>query len=76
MNERTRRRANQLRKAGSTVNEKEVQQDIETRDFIDSTRTDGPLTCPDGAIVIDTSSMSMEEVVNLMEEEVKTLLSS
>ena len=76
VNERTRRRANQLRKAGSTVNEKEVQQDIETRDFIDSTRTDGPLTCPDGAIVIDTSSMSMEEVVNFMEEEVKTLLSS
>jgi len=76
VDERTRRRANQLRKAGSSVKEEEVQQDIETRDLIDSTRTDGPLTCPDGAIVIDTSSLSMEEVVDLMEEEVNTLLST
>lgn len=75
VNERTKRRAKQLRARGATVNEDVVQQDIETRDYIDLTREDGPLTCPDGATIIDTSSMSMTEVVDLMETEVTALLS-
>jgi len=74
VNERTKRRVNQLRQTGATVNDEEVQRDIETRDQIDSTRATSPLVCPNGAIVIDTSTMTITEVVNAMELEVTALL--
>ncbi len=74
VNERTKRRVKQLRASGTQVNDEEVQQDIELRDQIDSTRTDGPLTCPEGAIIIDTSSMTMTEVVDMMEAKVTDIL--
>ncbi len=74
VDERTKRRVKQLRDAGTSVDDSVVQQDIESRDQIDSTRTDGPLTCPDGAIIIDTSSMSKTEVVDAMESEVNMFL--
>ena len=76
MEERTRRRAKQLRAAGQTVEESHVTADIERRDHLDTTRSDGPLICPDGAIIIDTSDKVMEEVVDLMEEVVNTQLNS
>jgi cytidylate kinase len=72
--ERTRRRVKQLQESGSTVNTEEVRRNIETRDHIDSTREDSPLVCPDGAIVIDTSRMTITEVVDAMESEVTALL--
>lgn len=75
VDERTKRRVKQLRASGTDVNDVEVQQDIETRDQLDSTRTDGPLTCPEGATIIDTSSMTMTEVVDVMETKVATVLS-
>ena len=64
----------QLREAGTSVKKEVVQQDIESRDQIDSTRMDGPLTCPEGAIIVDTSTISLTEVVDVMESEVKALL--
>ena len=72
--ERTKRRVKQLKESGATVNAEEVQRDIETRDQIDSTRATSPLVCPDGAIVIDTSTMTITEVVDAMELEVIALL--
>ena len=75
MDERTKRRVKQLREAGATVEDAQVHQDISTRDKIDSTRVDGPLACPHGAIVIDTSDKSMMDVVDLMEKSVKVYLS-
>ncbi|MBT5137039.1 MAG: (d)CMP kinase [Phycisphaerae bacterium] len=72
--ERTRRRVKQLRDAGNTVQDKEIQLDIESRDKLDSSRADGPLICPDGAIIINTSSLSKEEVVSTMESEVHSRL--
>jgi cytidylate kinase len=74
MGERTKRRVKQLRKSGMQVEDAQVQQDISQRDIIDSTRADGPLSCPEGAIVIETSSKSMMEVVDVMEEAVKAFL--
>jgi CMP/dCMP kinase len=74
MDERTKRRVKQLRESGKTVGDAQVHQDISTRDKIDSTRTDGPLTCPTGAIIIDTSDKTMVEVVDLMEESVRSVL--
>jgi cytidylate kinase len=44
------------------------------RDRIDSTRSDGPLVCPDDAIVIDTSELSIEGVIDEMERVVRDRL--
>lgn len=41
----------------------EVLADLNRRDRIDSTRAASPLTIPDGAVVIDTSDLGFEEVV-------------
>lgn len=74
IDERTKRRVKQLEESGKAVENAQVQQDISARDQIDSTRIDGPLTCPLGAIVIDTSEKTLEEVVDLMEESVRAVL--
>jgi cytidylate kinase len=74
MDERTKRRVKQLRESGKTVENSQVLQDISERDKIDSTRTDGPLICPEGAIVIDTSNKTMMEVVDSMEQSVRAVL--
>ena len=40
-----------------------VANDLERRDRYDSTRAVSPLTVPDGAVVVDTSDLAFEEVV-------------
>ena len=42
----------------------ETIQEIELRDFKDSTRKESPLRKSEDAVEIDTSNMSIEEVVN------------
>ena len=49
----------------------EVKRMILKRDEIDSKREVSPLSIPEGAIVIDNSFLSIEEVVKIMEEKVK-----
>ena len=76
MDERTNRRVKQLRELGSEVEVETVQQDIQARDYIDSTREASPLICPDGAIRIDTSDKTIEEVTDIMEDAVRSFLSA
>jgi cytidylate kinase len=64
---RARRRIAQLAELGTHVEEAQVISDIRERDRIDSTRADGPLKRPDGAIEIDTSDLSIEQVVGRLE---------
>jgi cytidylate kinase len=64
---RARRRLAQLAESGTHVEESAVVNDIRERDRIDSTRADGPLTRPKGAIEIDTSDLSIEQVVDRLE---------
>ena len=72
--ERTKRRVRQLSEAGTTVDGEQVHQDIVSRDQIDSTREKDPLVCPSGAVVVDTSNMTLIEVVNLLEKSVRAIL--
>ena len=44
------------------------------RDRIDSSRSDGPLVCPDDAIVIDTSELTIDGVIDEMERVVRDRL--
>ncbi len=46
-----------------------VAENIKKRDKIDSTRKTAPLTIPEGAIVIDTTSLSPEEVLKVVIKE-------
>ncbi len=55
---RARRRSQQT---GESL--EEVLVDLNRRDRLDSTRQASPLTVPDGAVVVDTSALTFEEVV-------------
>ena len=71
---RARRRVEQLAAKGQDVDLDAVTADIEQRDRIDSTRSDGPLIRPEGAIDLDTSEMSIDQVVEAMVEAVESVM--
>ncbi len=64
---RTQRRVNQLAEAGMPADRDRISSEILERDRIDSTRCDGPLVRPQGAILIDTSHLTREQVVRELE---------
>lgn len=64
---RARRRSDQLRDAGRQVDEGQILQAIQRRDTRDRQRSNGPLICPPDTQRIDTSQMSIEQVVDLLE---------
>jgi cytidylate kinase len=68
---RARRRAAQLRDAGKEADEGEILQSILARDHKDSHRKDGPLICPDDAQRIDTSEMTLDQVLDEIERRVR-----
>jgi len=61
--ERARRRYQEMVEKGIATTLEAVVENIRTRDHIDSTREDSPLRKAPGAIVIDASSLSVEQVV-------------
>jgi len=69
-----RRRIEQLGK-GNDMTEDEVIAEIKNRDIIDSGREDSPLTRVDDAIVIDTTDMAFEAVVDKLVNIVKSKVS-
>lgn len=64
--ERMRRRSAQMRLAGKDVDEEELLQMILKRDYDDQARTIAPLCKAEDATVIDTSVLSIDEVVAKM----------
>ncbi len=70
------RRVDQLRARGVMANLDEVQSGIEQRDLLDATRPDAPLIKPEGAIVINTDHLTLDEVVDHLEAEVRKSLES
>ena len=65
---RAARRAEQLRDKGTEIDERKLLQEIIERDRKDSSRTDGPLIRPEGALVVDTSPLSLDQVVEHLEK--------
>ncbi|MBK7404975.1 MAG: (d)CMP kinase [Phycisphaerales bacterium] len=65
------RRAEQLRADGRGADEAALLAEIIERDRSDSTRHDGPLICPEDAVVIDTSLLTRDQVVERLEGEVR-----
>jgi CMP/dCMP kinase len=62
--ERARRRVAQLRARGETVEPAHVLGEILERDKRDAGRTVGPLAVPRDAVVIDTTSITREQVID------------
>lgn len=63
LQERTQRRIRELQAKGYEVNEEEIKNDIENRDYRDSHREVGALKILPDSIIIDTSDLSIEEAV-------------
>jgi CMP/dCMP kinase len=64
MEERVKRRKIQLEEKNQVIDTKSIENEINSRDTIDSSRKDSPLIIPEDGIEIDTSTMSIDEVVN------------
>jgi cytidylate kinase len=64
--ERARRRFRDFVARGRVVTEREVLEEIEVRDRLDSTRRDAPLLQAADAHYLDTTGMTTEEVVGAL----------
>jgi cytidylate kinase len=68
--ERVRRRYKELEAQGLMVTMESVASDLRNRDEIDSTREHSPLKKADDAVYVDTTDMTIEEVVKGMLREI------
>ena len=73
---RARRRVEQMRAQGRPADYEAVLRAIQQRDHLDETRSDGPLVCPQGAIRVDTSGLSLDQVVSELERIVRGAVES
>lgn len=64
--ERARRRAAEMALKGQPCDIAQIEKEIEARDYRDSHRENSPLTIAEDAIVIDSSDMTIEEVIAKM----------
>lgn len=69
---RAKRRAEQLRQEGRAAEESQVLVGIQERDRRDTGRSEGPLICPEDAIRVDTSDLTLDQVVDRLEAHVRT----
>jgi cytidylate kinase len=66
LEERVRRRYSELLTRGGSADHKTVAGDLVVRDRQDQERTIAPLKAPEDAILVDSTCMSVEEVVEEM----------
>ena len=69
--ERARRRCEQLREKGQQVDYQEILEQIRKRDHDDSSRSLAPLTPARDAIIVDSSEMGINEVVDFMTNRIR-----
>jgi cytidylate kinase len=60
---RAKRRHKQLKEKGVDVNLDRLTKEIEERDRRDKERAEAPLTVPDGAVLIDSSDLTIDQVI-------------
>ncbi len=68
--ERARRRCRQLREKGMAADEREILAQIRRRDEEDSRRSLAPMKAAADALILDTSTLTIEQVVHRMLEKV------
>jgi len=74
IDERVRRRKSELEAEGVTVDSEKLQQEILERDRLDSTREASPLRKAPGSLEVDTSSMSIEQQVQIVVDKAKDIV--
>jgi cytidylate kinase len=73
---RAKRRTDELRAKGLPADENRILTEIIERDRSDANRAVGPLICPDGADRVDTSFLSITQVVDELERRVRSRVSA
>jgi cytidylate kinase len=68
---RARRRHEELQAAGQAASEEQVLAEVLRRDERDRTRRASPLAPPPGAVVVDTSGMTIEQMVAVLKRHVE-----
>ncbi len=66
--ERARRRRLELEQRGVVVSQQQMEEEIMARDDFDASREVAPLRAADDAVVVDTTEMSIEEVLDKVAE--------
>jgi cytidylate kinase len=74
IDERVRRRKSEFEAEGLTVDSGKLEQEILERDRLDSTREASPLRKAPGSLEVDTSSMSIEQQVQIVVDQVKQIV--
>lgn len=69
--ERARRRIKELAESDSDINKEEIKKDLQERDNQDLTRKAAPLKKAEDAIYIDTTNLTIEEVVSKILEYIR-----
>ncbi|OQX45669.1 MAG: cytidylate kinase, partial [Candidatus Sedimenticola endophacoides] len=69
--ERANRRYKQLKEKGLDAKLSDLIAEIEERDARDRNRSVAPLMAPDGALVVDSTALSITEVLDLVLERVR-----
>ncbi len=64
--ERAKRRREELAAKGNLIDQEQMEKEILIRDQIDSTREADPLTQAEDAVIIDSTSFSVKEVVDMI----------
>ena len=70
---RARRRYRQMQRSGEDISYEQVLSDMQKRDDQDRSRRTAPLEVPNGAIVIDTTKMTVEQMVDELARQVERL---
>ncbi len=68
ISERIKRRRLQLEGKNQAMEASSIEKEIRNRDMIDSNRKDSPLIIPENGVEIDTSGLTIDEVVNKIKE--------
>lgn len=71
--ERALRRYDEMKLKGLAVQLQQIQEDIAKRDAFDMSREESPLMQADGAILVDTTGMDIEGVVNCLLEHIERI---
>lgn len=74
LGERARRRAKELAESGRAVDPDVLQEDLAERDRLDSTRAVSPLKKAPGALVLDTTDLTIEEQVEFIVKEARKII--
>ena len=69
--ERARRRYNEFLEKKVEITYDEVLKSLKERDYIDSTRKESPLKKADDAIELDSTSLTIDDVVNFISKEIE-----